>query len=77
MDFFWSLFSSRSKCRLYARVDQSGICRAFKQCSQPPLGHGWVEIVEQNLAWLDQPLPISARSTGRTRQPETRQLRIA
>ncbi|MCI8209694.1 hypothetical protein AUC61_09105 [Pseudomonas sp. S25] len=77
MDFIWSLFSSRPKYRHYARIDQIGICRAFKQCSQPPVGQGWVEVAEQNLSWLNQPLPLTARLVRRSGQPAARQLRMA
>ncbi|WP_426140942.1 hypothetical protein [Pseudomonas sp. DWP3-1-2] len=61
MDFLWSLFSPRRKYRHYARVDQSGVCRAFKHCRQAPTGHEWVEIVEENCTWLGRPLPAHAR----------------
>jgi hypothetical protein len=77
MDFFWSLFSPRPTYRHYARVDQSGICLAFKHCSQPPAGQGWIEVHEQNLSWLNQPLPANARLINRTRQPAAQQLRMA
>lgn len=65
MGFFWSLFTARSALRHYARVDQAGICRALKHCRQAPEGHEWVEVVEQRLAWLGQPLPASARIAPR------------
>jgi hypothetical protein len=61
MDFLWSLFNSRRNDRHFARVDASGICHAFKQCRQPPQGQDWVEITEQKLCWLGNPLPNSAR----------------
>lgn len=77
MEFFWSLFSSRTQYRHYALVDQTGICRAFKQCSQAPLGQDWIEVHEHNLSWLDQPLPAGARLTRRAARPAARQLRIA
>lgn len=60
MDFLWTLFSFRQH-RHYARVDQDGICRAFKHCIKPPAGHDWVEINESRLCWLNQPLPATAR----------------
>jgi hypothetical protein len=77
MNAFWSLFSPRPQYRHYAHVDQSGICCAFKHSSQPPAGREWVEISEQNLAWLGQPLPTSARRVKRPTQPAGRQLHIA
>ena len=75
MDFIWSLFSPRPSYRLYARIDQAGVCHAFKQCIQQPAGKDWVEVREQNLSWLDQPLPTDARLTNRARQPGVQQLR--
>lgn len=77
MDFFWSLFSSRPKYRFYARVDQIGICRAFKHCSKPPVGSNWVEVHEQNLSWLNQPLPVKARLARRAGQSAARHMRMA
>jgi hypothetical protein len=77
MNAFWSLFSSRPQYRHYARIDQAGICRAFKHCAQAPTGRDWVEISEQNLTWLDQPLPPSARRVMRPTQPASRQMHIA
>ena len=66
MGFFRSLFSARSALRHYARIDQQGICRAFKHCSQAPAGAEWVEVTEQRISWLGQPLPASARISTRT-----------
>ncbi|KPB74991.1 hypothetical protein ACKUFS_00795 [Pseudomonas cannabina] len=63
MNLFRSLFSARRQFRHYARVDQAGICRAFKHCAQRPGGAEWVEVSEQRLTWLNQPLPFSARVT--------------
>jgi hypothetical protein len=77
MDFFLSLFSSRRKYRHYARIDQAGLCLAFKQCNQPPVGQGWVEVAEQNLSWLNKTLPANARLIRRANQPAARQLRMA
>lgn len=77
MDFIWSLFSERPTYRHYARVDNTGICRAFKQCSQPPVGQEWVEVAEQNLSWLNQPLPFNARLIRQAGQPAARHLRMA
>lgn len=77
MDFLWSLFSPRRQYRHYARLDQAGICRAFKQCSQAPEGQGWVQITEQQLAWLGQPLPASARMTRAAKPSGGRRLQMA
>lgn len=77
MEFIWSLFTARPKYRHYARTDQIGICRAFKQCSQPPVGQGWVEVTGQNLSWLNQPLPLNARLVRRAGQPAARHLHMA
>lgn len=77
MDFLWSFFNSRRTYRHYASVDASGICRAFKQCRQQPEGHQWVEITEQRLSWLGQPLPATARVTPRMAQASALRLRVA
>ncbi|MCQ2995273.1 hypothetical protein NLO88_05400 [Pseudomonas syringae] len=77
MDFIWSLFTTRPKYRNYARIDQRGVCCAFKQCTQPPAGQDWVEVTEQNLSWLNKPLPLNARITRRAGQPAARQLHMA
>jgi hypothetical protein len=74
MDFLWSLFSLRRSYRHYARLDQHGICLSFKHCAQTPSGHGWVEIHEPNLCWLQCPLPVSARMTSRSRAITARQM---
>ncbi|AHG42527.1 hypothetical protein N018_20765 [Pseudomonas syringae CC1557] len=71
MNLFQSLFSARRQFRHYARVDQAGICRAFKHSAQRPSGVEWVEVTEQRLAWLNQPLPASARAA----QPRMRSTR--
>jgi hypothetical protein len=67
MDFLWSLFSLRRRHRHYARLDQQGICLAFKHCAETPCGQGWVEVHEAKLCWLQRPLPASARVTPRSR----------
>lgn len=61
MDFLWSLFSPRNRYRHYARLNQHGVCLAFKHCTAKPLGNDWVEIREPALSWLDNPLPANAR----------------
>ncbi|KPX86813.1 hypothetical protein [Pseudomonas meliae] len=61
MNLFRSLFTTRQQHRHYARIYQTGICCAFKHCAQRPSGVEWVEVTEQRLAWLNQPLPASAR----------------
>ncbi|HEX8594938.1 MAG TPA: hypothetical protein VF682_16975 [Pseudomonas sp.] len=74
MDFLWSLFSSRRMYRHYARVDKFGVCRAFKHCRQAPVGQEWIEIVEQNVAWLDRPLPANARRQRAASQSHARRM---
>lgn len=73
MSFLWSLFTLRPKHRHYALLDKSGICQAFRHCATPPIGHGWVEINEARLTWLQQPLPASARVSARGTPPRHRQ----
>jgi hypothetical protein len=74
MDILWSLLSLRRKYHFYARIDQSGICQAFKRCRQAPAGNGWVEIVEENCSWLGRPLPAGARLHSAPRQSAPREL---
>ncbi|OCR25015.1 hypothetical protein AFK24_10960 [Pseudomonas syringae] len=74
MDFLWSMFSLRRQYRHYARVDQSGICQAFKRCRQAPAGSEWVEIVEENLSWLGAPLPANARRQRAARRSAAHRL---
>ncbi|MDH4869367.1 hypothetical protein [Pseudomonas sp. BN515] len=61
MILFWSLFARRPQRRSFALVDQAGICRGLHQGIDRPAGGNWVEVSEASLAWLDQPLPASAR----------------
>ncbi|CRM24715.1 MULTISPECIES: hypothetical protein [Pseudomonas] len=56
-----SLFLSHSRHRHFALLDAHGYCLAFKQCSLPPVGEGWVEVAETHLGWMHRPLPASAR----------------
>lgn len=56
-----SLLAPRRPMRTFALLDQSGLCRAFRQSRQAPLGAGWVEVDRQSLSWLQKPLPASAR----------------
>lgn len=65
MQSLWSWFFPRRAYRCFARLDGNGRCQAFKQCSQPPVGAGWVEINEIRLQWLGQFLPASAHLTRR------------
>ncbi|MEX6503603.1 hypothetical protein AB5S05_16185 [Pseudomonas sp. 25A3E] len=55
------LLAPRRPSRLFALVDAGGRCRAFRQSAQAPVGAGWIEVNEQRLCWLQQPLPASAR----------------
>jgi hypothetical protein len=77
MNRFWSLFTARRQYRHFARVDQSGICRALKHCVERPAGSEWVEITEQRLSWLNQPLPVSARVNRTQSRPTARRLLTA
>ncbi|WP_248732018.1 hypothetical protein [Pseudomonas sp. MWU13-2517] len=56
-----SLFMSHAHHRHFALLDPHGRCVAFKQCSLPPVGEGWVEVAETHLGWMNRPLPASAR----------------
>lgn len=56
-----SLFMPNARHRHYALLDACGHCLAFKQCSLPPVGEGWVEVAETHLGWMHRPLPASAR----------------
>lgn len=77
MSLFWSLFTARRPLRHYARLDQTGICLALKHCGTPPTGEDWVEVNEQRLAWLNQPLPASALVHHHRTRPSPRQLLTA
>ena len=48
--------------RIFALLDEHGLCRAFRQSAQAPQGLGWIEVNQQQLGWLHKPLPASARS---------------
>lgn len=56
-----SLLAPRRSLRLFVLLDETGLCRAFHQSAQTPLGADWIEVCEHRLAWLHQPLPASAR----------------
>lgn len=56
-----SLLAPRRPHRLFVLLDDSHLCRAFHSAAQAPQGSGWVEVNEQQLTWLHQPLPDSAR----------------
>jgi hypothetical protein len=73
VDFLWSLLLRR-RYRHYARLDQYGMCLAFKHCAARPQGDDWVEISEIRLTWLNQPLPASARVRPRLRAITARQM---
>ena len=74
MHFLWSLFAPRQKHRSFALLDQQGRCQAFKHCSLPPTGDGWVEIDEIRLNWLHHPLPASARVSQHKPRARAQQL---
>ncbi|MDD2060687.1 hypothetical protein N5D52_12365 [Pseudomonas sp. GD03860] len=61
MSRFWTSLFGRTPMRSFARLDKQGHCLAFKQCTVQPSGDDWVEIDEIRLAWLNRPLPASAR----------------
>ncbi|MBD8603699.1 MULTISPECIES: hypothetical protein [unclassified Pseudomonas] len=65
MGFLKSLFSASQPYRCYVALDQQGLCRAFKQCQQAPVGEGWVEVGDIRPQWLGQPLPAHARVSSR------------
>ncbi|CAG8868036.1 hypothetical protein PS627_02797 [Pseudomonas fluorescens] len=60
-----TLLFRRPRNACYARLDSDGTCVAFKQCSQPPRGSGWVQVEEVQPGWLGRPLPASARVCAR------------
>ncbi|AUF94951.1 hypothetical protein CXQ80_03510 [Pseudomonas sp. 02C 26] len=65
MASLWNLLFKRSPQLIYARLDSTGCCLGFKQCSQPPSGSGWVQVSDMQLAWLGRTLPASARVCAR------------
>ena len=73
MQYLWSLFTRKPALRQFALLDSQGRCQAFKECSQPPEGQGWVEIEEIRLSWMHRPLPararVSPRATRSSRHP--------
>ncbi|EFQ65355.1 hypothetical protein PSH66_05275 [Pseudomonas sp. FP597] len=73
MQFLFSLFSRKPAPRRFARLDAQGRCQAFKECSQPPVGEGWVEIDEIRLSWMHHPLPARARVSARPVQSSQHQ----
>ncbi|KAA0949636.1 MULTISPECIES: hypothetical protein [unclassified Pseudomonas] len=73
MHFFWSLFMRKPAHRHFALLDQQGRCQAFKQCSLPPVGNGWVEVEEIRLSWMHHPLPARARLSPRISRSLQRQ----
>ncbi|MEO8492761.1 hypothetical protein [Pseudomonas sp.] len=67
-----SLFMTNARHRHYALLDSRGYCLAFKRCSLPPVGEGWVEVAEVNLGWMHRPLPASARVSPRVSHAHSR-----
>jgi hypothetical protein len=65
MNFLWSLFTLRRKHRHYVLLDNFGLCVAFRHCSTPPCGAGWVQTHDVCLSWLQRPLPDKARVIAR------------
>ncbi|MCX4063708.1 hypothetical protein OR626_05650 [Pseudomonas sp. S1Bt30] len=72
MQFLWSLFTRKPALRQFALLDLQGRCQAFKECSQPPVGEGWVEIEEIRLSWMHRPLPAHARVSPRVERGSRR-----
>ncbi|WP_348748750.1 hypothetical protein [Pseudomonas rhodesiae] len=68
MQYLWSLFTRKPALRRFALLDSQGRCQAFKECNQPPVGQGWVEIEEIRLSWMHHPLPAQARVSPRAAQ---------
>ncbi|WAJ38504.1 hypothetical protein OU800_04505 [Pseudomonas sp. GOM7] len=62
------LFNPRKPLRHFALLDAQGICRALRQCEQPPEGGRWVEVSESRMSWLGSALPASARLMPASRQ---------
>lgn len=56
-----SWLAPRRPIRMFALLDEHGLCRAFRQSAQAPQGSGWIEVNQQQLGWLHKPLPASAR----------------
>lgn len=54
-------FNLRKPLRHFALLDAQGICRALRQCEQPPQSGRWVEVSESRMTWLGSALPASAR----------------
>jgi len=73
MRYLISLFAPRPLHRSFALLDRNGHCQAFKQCSLPPVGEGWVEVTETHLGWMHRPLPASARVSPKVFRPRHRQ----
>ncbi|AOE87360.1 hypothetical protein [Pseudomonas sp. TCU-HL1] len=72
MIFLWSLFTRQPQRRSFALLDAAGICRGLHQGIERPASGNWVEVRETRLAWLDQPLPASARVAPVVGQPARR-----
>ncbi|MDZ5604784.1 hypothetical protein SJI00_18610 [Pseudomonas sp. RP23018S] len=67
MASLWNLLFKRPRHQTYARLDSQGRCLAFKQCSAVPDAGLWVQVWEVRLAWIGQPLPLSARVCHKSR----------
>ncbi|KTC14724.1 hypothetical protein AO391_10110 [Pseudomonas marginalis ICMP 9505] len=67
-----SLFMQHPRHRNYALLDARGYCLAFKQCTLPPVGEGWVEVSETHIGWMHRPLPTSARVSPKVMHAQTR-----
>jgi hypothetical protein len=56
------LFAPDRPMRSFALLDEHGICRVLRQSAQAPQGSGWIEVQQNCLSWLNQPLPPGARA---------------
>ncbi|MCF4977166.1 hypothetical protein GIW56_01895 [Pseudomonas gessardii] len=65
LNLLWRFFARTPAHRNFALLDSQGRCQAFKQCCQPPVGEGWVEVQEIRLSWMHHPLPTRARVNPR------------
>lgn len=60
MRFLSSMFKKTQRYRHFARLDNQGICIAFKSCRAAPANGDWVEVERVNLCLLGKPLPGNA-----------------
>lgn len=51
----------RRRQRHFVLLDEQGLCRALRQCCEPPMENRWIEVSSTSPAWLGRPLPACAR----------------